>query len=188
MSKTLTRIWIGCVACYSNGHLTGEWFNAIDAPTEPKGFTAKLRQAPFSHSVRHDELWVMAHEGFEGLLSGSSEFLPEIGVKVAQLIQAIEADGLDPVVVGRWVRHEDKDVIGMNWPQAREEFQDAYAGCFGDLGEYAAQTWDGNEALESLPDELRQNIDWDGVGRDAEFNGTIYSIETGIKETHVFTI
>ena len=52
------RVWVGCLACYNDGRLVGEWFDAEDAPTEADEFmeTVKVRCSGFGPP--HEELWV----------------------------------------------------------------------------------------------------------------------------------
>lgn len=50
-------VWIGCLACYNEGVLNGEWFAAEDAE---KVSLLTLHRSP----TDHEELWIFDIEGF----------------------------------------------------------------------------------------------------------------------------
>src|SRR5699024_12313422 len=53
---TEPRAWVGCLACYNEGDLVGQWYDAEDcAEVTP----AQLH----GHPTDHEELSVMDHEG-----------------------------------------------------------------------------------------------------------------------------
>jgi hypothetical protein len=58
-ADTTHCVWIGCLACYNNTRLVGEWFDAEDADTVS---LAEVHSG--AGHVRSDceELWVMDHE------------------------------------------------------------------------------------------------------------------------------
>lgn len=53
------RVWIGCLACYNEGELVGEWHAAVDAD---RVLPSDLHGVP----TDHEELWVMDHEHLPG--------------------------------------------------------------------------------------------------------------------------
>lgn len=55
---TTPRAWIGCLACYNEGRLIGDWYDAITADQ----ITTYDIHGAHSRADSHDELWVMDHE------------------------------------------------------------------------------------------------------------------------------
>lgn len=66
------------------------------------------------------------------------------------------------------------------------EMLDNYSGCYKNLGDWAHELEEDTGGLENVPEHLRNYIDWDAVGRDAEVNGDIHTVETGFESIHVF--
>ncbi len=54
-------VWVGCLACYNEGRLTGEWVDASDCV----GFVPCTREG-------HEEWWVMDHEAGSLIPGGCS--------------------------------------------------------------------------------------------------------------------
>ena len=156
MSNT-PRVWIGCLNCYNNGNLVGDWWDALGAAdVSPEDVHGR----PVSES--HDELWCFDHEN-------------------------IPTDGeLDPVTAGEWgerfeeVQAYDWDAFmayvrlgghGDEVPTA-ERFRDAYCGEFGDMRSFAEEFVADVYDLSDVPDIIRYNVDWDAVATDLEQDHT----------------
>lgn len=172
------RVWIGCLACYNGGRLEGAWLDAEDGPGfVPEGHDqgclrcgadwlegswsvlkcpAPDRAGDHYLGIRgpdgsaHEEQWVMDHEGFGGFLSG--ECSPAEAARVAELMAAIEADGFELEPVSAWA-----DNIGEKletWDgDARERFEDAFAGEADSGADYAAELADELGAFTVEPRE-----------------------------------
>ena len=72
------RAWVGCLGCYNEGRLTGDWVAALDASE----FVPCKR-------VDHEEWWVFDHEGFDGFLTG--ECAPMDAQDLADALRAVRA-------------------------------------------------------------------------------------------------
>ena len=73
IAQTTVRpsVWIGCLACYNQGLLNGQWFPAEEAgEVTPED----LHCGP----TYHDELWIFDHEGFP---RGTGEMSPTAAVQ-----------------------------------------------------------------------------------------------------------
>ena len=57
-TDTTPRAWIGCLSCYNEGRLVGDWFNAEIADE----VTTYDVHGAHSRADAHDELWVFDHE------------------------------------------------------------------------------------------------------------------------------
>jgi antirestriction protein len=167
------RIYAACLASYNNGVLHGAWIDCDgkDADDIQDEINAMLRASRFPNvMVEHEgqqvpsaeEFAIHDHEGF-GRLLGEYDGL----AKVATL-----AEGLcgDHGRAFRWlvedIRMDTDDALSradeviIAESNAHNMLED-YA------HEYVAETMD----LDSLPELIRHNIDYEGIGRDMNLNG-----------------
>ncbi len=185
MNDTVTRrVWVGCLACYNEGVLAGEWWDADKAPLSMTGtdeesehFNAqiderKVHVSPYHYRDGHEELWVMNHDGFRGWLTG--ECSPAEARRVAAMLDEIESDGHEPAVVAAWAR--DKGLFdGFDWSSQGDEFRDAYRGIHDSLEAYVQGLYEETcPKLADLPNELRDNINWEGVAEDFDDSEEIW--------------
>lgn len=160
MSDT-PRVFVQCLGCYNAGALTGRHFDATEAPTTMAEFDAALgfdeaarqrniaehgieiKGVPFSpdhgHPVYgpHEELWVTDHDGFGGFLRG--ECSPYTAVKIAEMIEAIKADGHDVAAVAAWAEYAGETLTEWDAP-TESSFTDAFEGHH-ESDEAFAQDW-----------------------------------------------
>lgn len=114
------RVWVGCLSCYNEGRLVGEWASALEAP-----------EVIPCQRPNHEEWWCMDHEGFLGALDG--ECSPEEAAKIATALA--EFDGGDDQVVAAW--------LADGHPVGRPDlFQDEFRGVFNSEREFAYQLAD----------------------------------------------
>ena len=68
--------------------------------------------------------------------------------------------------------------------QAESTLEDCYHGQFASLADYMEEL-----TTESvmIPEALRYYVDWEGMARDAEMGGDLFTIETAHGEVHVFS-
>ncbi len=183
------RIWIGCLGCYNAGNLVGEWFDAAEAPTstedteDEQGFNT-LVKVPASHLAEgHEEIWVMDHEGFLGLLDG--EFSPSTGREVAEAMAEIERehdeDHLAAYAAWRSVMGSTSNKVGDDV----DEFMDAYLGKWADEEAYASEYADSTGLLDSVPEDLRGYFDMAAWARD--MFGDLTTADAGDGLVYVFS-
>ena len=136
--ETTPNVWIGCLACYNGGRLTGEWVDAHEAAD----FVPCTRT---EFGAPHEEWWVMDFENFDGLLTG--ECSPQTAQDLAELIDRIKDDGrMAPVVFAEWCdnRHEDPLEADL------DDVVDRFAGVFESRQEWAWHALE--EQLAELPE------------------------------------
>lgn len=79
VSATRPRVWIGCLSCYNEGRLVGEWVDATNAgdltPNDLHGIP-----------TTHEELWVFDLEGFP---SGTGEMSPTAAAPWGELYEEV---------------------------------------------------------------------------------------------------
>jgi len=156
MPATLTdfdapRVWIGCLACYNAGYLTGDWHDAdVAALVTPEDLHSK--------ETDHEELWVMDHDNFLGLIEG--ECSPSHATEMAELLSEIPPYERQPFAIWFSVYADD------NADPARlvEEFRDAFCGEWRSEADYAQE-----QAEEQMDEERKElltqwpftDIDWE---------------------------
>ncbi|MFE2104333.1 antirestriction protein ArdA [Kitasatospora sp. NPDC059463] len=143
MPTTLTaddpRVWIGCLACYNDGRLTGEWYDAD---------TADLVTPEDLHpgGTDHEELWVMDHDGFLGLLDG--ECSPSEAAALAEVLAEIPSFERQPFAA--WFSVYGGGTTDLT--AALCEFRDAFC------GEWPSEAHYAQEHAESGLDEQEKEI------------------------------
>lgn len=194
MSENITappRVWVGCLGCYSAGHLVGDWFDASSAPSEMDEWNetvgvarrVDLAEDHFAddHEVGHEELWVMDHEGFHGLLKG--ECSPTGAKILAGVLNRILENGFDAHRLAAFAvyvsDHLGCEVAQQDWDAAVAEFEDAFS-CVHISGAAFAE----DLAEELAPDLAAPGggylwpltcIDWDHAWRELTASGDYWS-------------
>jgi hypothetical protein len=185
MTTTTTdepQVWIGCIGCYNAGRLAGDWYDAKDCPTDMRDFKPRGVFLGWNHyAEQHEELWVMDHENFGGLLN--RECSPFEALRLTQLIVAADERGISREVLAYWV-------ADGNGTDDADEFldglQDAYAGRWDSGAAYAQDLHDemSNQADTSVwPYSC---IDWTHAFRELEYGGDAYSTEASDGGVHIF--
>lgn len=196
MTTTETpRVWVGSLAAYNGGELFGEWFDAVDAPTDGLDFVQRMASVKYPEhppldeasaeylAREHEELWVMDHEGFSGLLKG--ECSPMAAQELAELIEAVESDGHDVAAVSAWVENIGVDLEGKDWVDVSEDFMGAYEGEHGSELDYVHDLIDGGALGDDLPEFAKQYFDYAGFARDV-FMSDNYSVPAPGGNVYVF--
>jgi antirestriction protein len=166
------RIYVASLADYNSGRLHGKW---IDATQTAEEIREQIQQMLAASIEPVAEDWAIHdYEGFGKLKLGELEDIPYVA-EVALLIQ--EHGTLFAAVTA----------YACDINEARKYMEEGYCGAFNSVEEYAEQLAEdlyGHE-ITLLPDLLRHHIDYDGVARDLELSGDIFTIEHDGK-IHVF--
>lgn len=141
-ATTTPAVWVGCLACYNNGRLTGDWVNAEDAATH----TPCTR---VDYGSPHEEWWVMDHEGFDGLLTG--ECSPMDAAELAELHATLTGEGVDIAAYVYWCQDRGHTIL-EGWEDHSENFREAYAGHHDSPEDWAATWLEDVGMLAELPD------------------------------------
>ncbi|PCG86377.1 antirestriction protein [Streptomyces sp. WZ.A104] len=168
MSTTLSTgiqpsVWIGCLACYNAGRLVGDWYDAD---------TADLVTPEDLHGreTNHEELWVMDHEGFCGVLEG--ECSPSEAAELAEVLADLSEDEAAPF--SAWVEVYGEQSERAHWV---ERFREEFRGFHKNEGHFA-QEW--AEDTSQPEDQARMQvwpfnaIDWDYAAQEL-FSGGFHS-------------
>lgn len=126
------NVWVGCLACYNEGKLVGEWFPGSEAPTSVEEWEDTVGY-PKSHKTAgypHEELWVFDHENSPV----DGEYSPSTAVEYGQILDTLEEHEREPFAA--WldnhnVRTLDSDAV----TSFRDEYRGTYESVFDFLWE-----------------------------------------------------
>jgi antirestriction protein len=163
------RIYVACLAAYNNGRLHGRWIDAAQGEAHIWDETRAMLAA--SPEPEAEEWAIHDFEGFEGAPLGEYTSFET----VAALAEFIAERG---TLGGKLLAH-----YGGELEDAQKAF-DEYCGEYESLADYAEQFFE--DTGQPVPKYLEPYIDWKAVGRDFEYSGDIFTIETGYNQTHVF--
>jgi antirestriction protein len=197
MTKTVPRLYVACLASYNSGVLHGRWVDVSDEETMRGEIAAMLRESRFPNvtvdcpecdglgcdecrqtgKVPSAEEWaVHDFEGFGEIPVGEYPDLAEL----AALAEAIEEHG-EPFLA--WAANASDN-------REPEEFLESFLGEFDDLADYVAEHW---EQAGWKPEEDNRQwwhptryIDWEGMGRDLELNGEVWTARSDGCKSYVF--
>lgn len=206
------RIYVACLASYNNGVLHGAWIDATqDAEAIEEDIAAMLRASPYPNvavrcpdcegfgqkSIGHNsetgatlmgtcetcsgrgevpssEEWAIHDsEGFYGISIDESMSLAD----VSALAQALEEHG-EPFALYLYNFNVDYANPAV--------FEDAYAGAWDSLEDFAANYLDETGVLDTVPETLRGYFDYKAFARDMVIGGDVWSERGSDGTVHVF--
>lgn len=141
------RVWVGCLSCYNEGRLTGDWVEALEAADHTP-----------CHRPGHEEWWCLDHEN----LPMTGECSPAEAQRIAEALNELDDHFLAPAIA--WLKGDPAN-------RDLDNFEDRYAGHWDSLRAYAEEMFHEfgyDDFLEQFPDHMRHwvDIDWDAVTRD----------------------
>lgn len=162
------RIYVACLAAYNDGILHGVW---IDATQEQNDIQSDINEMLASSPTEDaEEYAIHDFEGFEGYRLSEYE-----GIKAAHQIACfIQEHGM---LAAELLSHFS------SIEEAQEAIDDNYAGCYDSVADFAEEL---TEQSTEIPESLANYIDYESMGRDMQYGGDIFTIETGYHEVHIF--
>ena len=115
-------------------------------------------------------------EGFEGIELGESESFGRVSALASCIVE--HGDAFAAFVNNGSVDEDDHDALA-------DAFNEAYAGTYSSVEDYAQESTEECYDMKKLPEFLRYHIDWEGVARDMEQSGDIWTADGG-RGVHVF--
>lgn len=163
------------LADYNAGLLHGCWIRADqDADAIQAQIAAMLAQ---SREPIAEEWAIHDYDNFDGLS------LPEFTdiATIAETARSIVEHG---PVFGHLMSHFG-GLSGLE--EAKRYMEEGYRGAFDNVADYVEELVDDcyGDALAQLPDFIRYHIDYDGIARDLEYGGDIFTIACH-RKIHVF--
>lgn len=184
------RVWIGCLACYNNGDLTGKWYAATDAaditterlhedvgvfsPSDDADMPDAFRWVPPGKAPTvifdadygtHEELWVMDHDGFGGLLVG--ECSPMEAAQIAELVTDADLSDTELEALSHFRANYGSEIT----EELIDEFRDKYCGFWDSEQDYAQNLADDLGAVNENATWPNNYIDWERATRDLFLDG-----------------
>jgi antirestriction protein len=163
------RIYVACLAAYNSGWLHGAWIAVDDDADEVRTrIAAMLKASPVAGA---EEWAIHDYEDFGGVEIAEYAGIERV-VEVAAFLRSRGRLG------GLVLEH-----VGGEVSAAERALDDQYRGLFSSLADCFE---DLTEASMTVPEALRNDIDYEAMGRDAALNGEVFTLETGHNEVHVF--
>lgn len=207
-TATAPRIYVASLSDYNNGILHGEWIDAAqDADDIRTEISTMLRGSKFPNvtvdcpecdgngerdiiggvepcwhckgtgkTPSAEEWAIHDFEGFGNWKMSESESIDAVAA-YANAIDQLDED--DATAFSAWFDNSDAN-MDDDADTMIEKFREVYQGCFDSLGDYAADWIEQTGGLpKDLPDYIRNHINYDGIGRDFELGGDIWTHEEG---------
>ena len=142
----------------------GQWYEAAEAGevTPEQLHEGKLTQLEARDGGSpHEELWVMDHQGFGGLLTG--ECSPMEAQRLAEVIGELEEANLPVEAFAAWLQGEANS-------GAVSDFGDVFQGIYDSERDFAQQVADDIGALEDDVAWPHDCIDWERATRELMYD------------------
>lgn len=166
------RIYVASLSDYNSGTLHGRW---IDAARDESAIHADITAMLAESSEPGAEEWAIHDfEGFGKWKPREYEAIATVSSVACLIVEHGE------VFSGLMDHCSDIE-------EATRYMEDGYRGEWNSVTEYVEDFMDEvySGELKGLPDLIRWHIDYDGIARDFELSGDIFTIECGGK-VHVF--
>ena len=159
-TTTTPRMYVGTYAKYNNGSIAGAWLN-LDDYSDKDSF---LEACAKLHADEDDpEFMFQDYESFPESMYSESSVSDD-------LFDWIALDDDDKELLAVYLENFDKaDSISETLDKARDSFQ----GKFDNEPDWAAEFLEDTGALESVPENLRNYIDFESYARDARIGGDV---------------
>ena len=164
------KIYVADLAAYNNGILHGVWIDVTDElEVIQDQINEMLKASPVKEEA--EEYAVHDYEGFGSYRVSEFSGIKELH-EIACFIEEYSEIGSEVLA------H-----FGDDLDDARKAIEDNYSGCYSSLADYAQEL---TESTSEIPKHLEFYIDYESMGRDMEYSGDVFTIETAHDEVHVF--
>jgi antirestriction protein len=182
------RVWIGCLACYNEGTLRGQWFDAAEAGdvTPEKLHPGTFATTPIGlNPASHEEMWCFDIEDMPpGFMR---EMSPMEAQQVADAYAEIEEQLHESEIDAYFAWLEDGGYAGMTAETLADhvsDFQDHYSGTWDSFLDYAYDYVDSCGLLGDDDSIASRYFDYQAFARDLQMDFTV--IDAGGAGVHVF--
>lgn len=161
------RAWIGCLHCYNNGELVGEWFDAAEAAD----VTLDDIHEPHTLTEGCEELWVFDVDG----MPINEEMDPLKAASWGNLINGVD-ENLQPSFYA-WIEAGAASLDSDGMPDA-DAFHEAFVDVFSDFREYSDRLAD-ETLLYDSSDEVRRYFNYEAFARDLQMDYVVEQLPDG---------
>ena len=168
-ADTTPRVWIGCLACYNNGRLVGDWFDAEDADE----VTTYDIHGAHTRADLHDELWCFDHEN----MPVGHEMSPYEAAQWGRAVTSVPEDQREALCA--WVRSGNYVAEGDGDLPSLSDFEERYCGQWDSFREYAEELADEIGLLDEVPEHIASYFNWEAWTRDLAFDYTVEDASSG---------
>ncbi len=173
--QTKPRIYVASLADYNAGRLIGKW---IDATQEAQAIHEEIAELLKQSQEPIAEEWAIHdYEGFSGVDIGEYSDIESVAEAATLVVE-------HGPVFAKLVDH----LGGLSQiAEAKRYMEDGCHGVYDKLEHYVMELVEDcySDCLQNLPDFIRLNIDYEGIARDMELGGDVFTIEHDHK-VHVF--
>lgn len=171
------RAWVGCLGCYNNGDLEGQWLDAeqcgdlVEAGLQIRARDEDGELGDLCPRCGAEEFWVMDHEGLPAaVLSG--ECSPCQFHELATAWELVDS----PEMVAAWLWDCGETVTAENLAKLAERAEECFTHC-DTMEEYAEELVRDCGDLANVPEFLHQYINYASYAHDMKCNGELYERE-----------
>lgn len=163
------KIYVADLAAYNNGFLHGKWIDATqDIDDIWQEIRTMLKASPVEDAEEHA---IHDYDGFYGY--GVNEY--DSIKTIHEIACFIEEHGeLGGLLIDHW---------SGDLEQAAQSIEENYCGQFESLADYAQEL---TEETTEIPASLQMYIDYQAMGRDMEWGGDVFTLQTAHDEVHIF--
>jgi antirestriction protein len=170
MPDSIARVYVGTYAKYNNGSIAGAWLDLEDYADKD----AFLAACADLHKDESDpELMFQDYEGFPAAFYGESCIADE-------LWDWLDLDTDDRELLAVYTSEIDSD-------GTIETARDSFMGKYDSPEDWAAEYLEETGSLSSVPEHLRNYIDFAAYARDCGYNGDVTFVDRGYHDTWVFS-
>lgn len=162
--------WVGCLACYNEGRLIGDWFAAVDADT----VTTYDIHGTHTRADTHDELWIFDHES----IPVRGEMSPPEATQWGIALTSVRDE--ERQALNAWVRDGDYVSEGQSDLPSISDFEERYCGQWDSFEDYAHHFADEIGLLAGVTAEIARYFDWNSWSRDLAYDYSICQADTGV--------
>ena len=159
------QVWVGCLACYNDGRLVGEWIDAEDAEDitidSLHDYLPATLRTQVERDSAHDELWCFDTNN----MPKSGEMQPMDAAMWGRAYVELSDDSLWPAYM-RWCY----DVMDASEPPEVARFRQAYQGEYGSFADFGWEQYCELKPTEGMTDEQERYFDYEQWLRDLEMD------------------
>lgn len=167
----IPRVWIGCLNCYNDGRLVGDWFDASEAEDVTLD---DIHTAENKDDIYCEELWVFNHENLP--IKGETD--PKDVIPWANAYDELKDNDLWPSYCA-WIDSGSHSVAADGTGDV-SDFIQAYQGHYDSFREFADDFVESVGILSGVSEEVFRYFDYTSFAKDLECDYTVHDAPSGV--------